>query len=482
MTDIEALMWRLGAHDPKLRPTMSLVVAFDGAVDRALLRARIERLAHRVPALRRRVDAGLLGAVPPRWEPDPDFSLSHHLQVARPAGPARVPGGGAGPGAAPPDAWTVATDVLSAPFPPGRPPWRVVLVPGPPDALVLHLHHSYTDGLGGVTLLGELFDLGGDPSAGVPGATDAGPGRGYGPGPDPAPESESAGRPTGPLDGLQQDLQAQMGRTLRLAGRVVPWAARSVRAASQRPDLVLRNAGDLMGTLRTHLAAATGPGSPVLQPRSAGVRLAAVDLPLESLRGAGRRLGATVNDVYLGGLLEGLARYHEKCAVLPPSLRLAVPISARNPNGDEPGMHNHLHGALMRGPLGPLDFDERTRLVHEMMDHARRQPWLPWVEDAAGVATRLPGAVGVVAAALGSVDVVASNVTGPPVPLQLGGVVVGSMVPVGPRSGSAVNATLLSYRDRAWVGLNIDPVSVGEPDVLVDCIRSAFADHLPESD
>lgn len=447
MTDIEAIMWRLGEHDARLRSTMTLLVRFDRSVDRAALRERVEEVTRRVPVLRRRVAAGSPGPTTPRWEPDPDFSVGRHLQVVRSAGPTE------------PEA--VAEDLIATPFRPGRPPWRAVLVPGPVEGLVLHLHHSYTDGLGGVRLLSELFDL-----------APAGPPR-AGPAPD-ADEVPNVG-----AGGLQHDLDAELRRALRLAGRAGPWAVRSVASALRDPAPVLGTAAEAFHSLRSQLAAVTGPASPVLRGRSAAVRVAALDLPLDALQGVGRRLDATVNDAFLGGLLEGLARYHEKCAVLPPSLRLGIPISSRPPGGGGQGLHNQLYGAVLAGPLGPLDFDERTRLVHEMVVLARRQPGLGLIDDMAGLALRVPWSIALLASAVRSLDVVASNVTGPPVPMYLAGARIEEMVPLGPRSGSAINATLLSYRGRAHIGLNIDPTAVPDPGVLVDCIRGAFDDHLP---
>ena len=447
MTDVEAVMWRLGEHDGRLRSTMTLMVGLDGVLDRASLSDRLEEVTRRVPLLRCRVAAGPFEALAPRWEPDPDFSLDHHLEVVRSAGRLGVE--------------AVAEDVIAAPFRPDRPPWRAVLVPGPVDGLVLHLHHSYTDGLGGVRLLSELFDL--------TAAAAAGAGR--------RPVVGSPGGSTTPrLDGLQRDLQAELGRPLHLAGRALPWALRSVAGALRHPEPVLATASGVVSALRANVA---GPASPVLRNRSAGVRIASLELPVEALRAAGRRLGTTVNDVFLGGLLEGLARYHEKCAVLPPSLRLGLPISARREGEGDTGLHNQLQGAVLAGPLGPLDFEERTRLVHEMVLLARRQPWLGLVDDLAALGARMPGGVPLLPSALRSIDVVASNVAGPPVAMFLAGVAVERMVPVGPRSGSAFNATLLSYGHRAHIGLNIDPVAVADPGVLVDCVRSAFDDHLP---
>lgn len=455
MTDIEAFMWRLGEHDPRLRSTMSMLVGFDRVLDRRLVRERLDEVTRRVPLLRHRVARGGFDMTPPRWEPDPGFSIDHHLNVARSAVDDLAPDGGL--------AMRVAEDVISAPLPAGRPPWRAVLVPGPTDALVLHLHHSYTDGMGGVRLLGELFDRP--------------PGEGRAEADSPPPDSPPPGPPPSFLAALGQDLQSEMRRSAGLARWALPWAWRSLTGAARDPESVLRAAGEVTRAAAASLAGPAGPASPVLRDRSAEVRLAHLELPLSALRRTGTRIGGTVNDVFLGIVLEGLARYHEKSATLPASLRLGIPISSRGDGSDGLGMHNQLYGAILRGPLGPLDFDERTRLVGEMVKVARGQPWLGLIEEAAGVGLRWPGAVAMVARALRSLDVLASNVVGPPEVLSLGGARVEQMVPFGPRSGAALNVTLLSYAGRAHLGLNIDPAAVAGIEVLIDCLRATFEEH-----
>ena len=142
-------------------------------------------------------------------------------------------------------------------------------------------------------------------------------------------------------------------------------------------------------------------------------------------------------------------------------------------------MHNQLFGTVLQGPLGSLDFDERALLVHEMVVNGRRnQPWAPFVEDLASGAVRVPGLLRRLARAVGGLDVLASNVMGPPLPMWLAGVPIRSMTPIGPRTGSALNVTLLSYCGTAGLGVNIDPAAVSDPGVLVDCLTAGFEEGL----
>jgi len=441
MTGVETLMWRLAGHDPRFRATMSLVVRVDGAVPLPGLVSRLGRLCDAVPRLRERVRESRVGAAPV-WEPDPLFDVEH--QVATMDGPP----------------WEMASAVVALPFDEGRPPWRAVVASSSPDTLILHLHHSYTDGLGGVQLLGELFDLSPAPPVGARRRRR----------PWWAPPT-----PAGPPPSVADEISAEVRRAVALWRRAVPWAARTVAAASSDPSGLLERLVEVVGAVRAQAGAATGPASPLLAARSGGVALAPLHLDFGAMRALARSRSVTVNDVFLAGLLDGLERYHSKHGSLVPSVRLAVPISHR---GDGDVMRNQIFGTVLRAPLGRLDFDERARLVHEMVVQGRRPPWAPFVDSVADAAASLPGAPRALAAALGSLDVVASNVAGPPVPMWLAGVPVTSMTPVGPRSGAAINVTLLSYCDQAALGVNLDPAAVADGDVLLDCLRAAYEEAL----
>ena len=48
--------------------------------------------------------------------------------------------------------------------------------------------------------------------------------------------------------------------------------------------------------------------------------------------------------------------------------------------------------------------------------------------------------------------------------------------PFGPRTGCAVNISLLSYCDELHLGINIDPAAMSDPPLFVAGIRDAFDD------
>jgi hypothetical protein len=154
---------------------------------------------------------------------------------------------------------------------------------------------------------------------------------------------------------------------------------------------------------------------------------------------------------------------------------VGIPISARSGETNYE-MRNQLEGTLVVGPLGLGDPYERTRLIGELVGHARSQPLGGLIEELTAVGSRLPLVIRALGRAARGLDLVASNLTGPPVPLYLAGARVDRLIPFGPRGGSAVNATLLSYNGRVQIGINIDPSAVPDTSLLTDCIRSGFDD------
>jgi WS/DGAT/MGAT family acyltransferase len=460
LTDLETLMWRLAECHPMFRSTLTVVAVLDRPADRARLENRVRLVTSSIRRLRDRVTPGALSCLPPRWEPDPFFELGYHLRWLPTAGCGTTD-----------DLLDVveALDVES--FDRDRPPWQITIVDGlggGRQGAVMRMHHAYTDGLGAVRLAGELFDTVGDAVGGSAGTGSAPP-------PGFAPGFLGRFRAAG-------DVGTELQRHARILTRAIPWAARSLRDALVNPP---PRAGLAVGVLRStleQLGLSSMPSSPLLGGRSAGVRLAIIDLDLEAMRVAGRRAAAggppcTVNDVFLSGLLGGLGRYHAKHSSRHPGLRVGIPISTRSDKtGSE--MRNQLELTIVNGPLRVDDPRERTRLIHELVGHARAQPLVDLFEDLSALGARLPLVVQALGRGSRGLDLVASNVPGPPLQLYLAGARVDRLIPFGPRGGSAINATLLSYNGRVQVGVNVDPVAVPDVSVLTDCLRSGFDELL----
>jgi diacylglycerol O-acyltransferase len=343
-----------------------------------------------------------------------------------------------------------------------RPLWQITLVEGWPDdraALVLKLHHTFTDGLGAVKLLNLLFDLA--PDAEEPAQLPA----------------LAVGEPRGSLLRLVDDVAGELRRSAALARRAVPLVADGVLAAVRAPEARAAATIDLARSL-AHLAAPTvRPLSPVLTARSPRTRFEMLEAPLEGARVAARAVGGTVNDVFLSAVVGGLRQYHERHGSRPDALRIGVPISTRRAETDN-RMRNQFAPVRVTIPLQHADPVARLLDVHHRILSERAEAGLAGAEQMAAVVNRVPALRALLAAAMGSVDVVASNVPGTNVPLYLRAARVTRLVPFGPRNGAALNVSVVSYDSTLHIGCNLDAAAIPDHDVLLDSLRRSLAETI----
>ena len=238
---------------PWLRP--------DGTVDLSGLRAELATRARGVPELRRRPVWTHVGEGRPVWAEDPSFDPLRHIRLTTSATGDDIL------------AWAANRSVH--PLELDRPLWCAELVGGLTGgrfAVLLVVHHVLADGLAGVRILGSLFDASSD--AVLPGAPPV-----------------VAGRLPTHLD-LVRD---------RIAGR------RAHHRRSRRPDRAHGRRRPMRGFRRAMEGFRT-PLPTTSLPRHVGParRLVASSRPLESVRRTGHVLGATVNDLVLAAVTEGL--------------------------------------------------------------------------------------------------------------------------------------------------------------------------------
>jgi hypothetical protein len=73
-----------------------------------------------------------------------------------------------------------------------------------------------------------------------------------------------------------------------------------------------------------------------------------------------------------------------------------------------------------------------------------------------------------------TIDFAASNLRGSPVPLYIAGARILANYPMGPRTGCAMNVTMLSYGDDVQIGLNIDPAAIVDIPAFMHDLDDAF--------
>ncbi|HEX6313152.1 MAG TPA: wax ester/triacylglycerol synthase family O-acyltransferase [Acidimicrobiia bacterium] len=450
MNDAEAIMWAV-EKDPALRSDFTNVTVLDGRPDEARLRAKIDAALDEIPRLRQRVVSPPLRIAPPEWRDDPTLDLGYHLRkVALPE-----PGGMR-------ELLDVAAAFSAAPLDRSRPLWEFTLVEGLDGgrtALLQKVHHAVTDGVGGLRLSLSLVDFEPD-----------------------APAPTSASRPpaprTTPLGVLGDALRYGVALQARRARDGIGAAAHLV-AHPSGVSRDLAGAAGLAGSVRRQVLVTEPARSALLRRRSLGRRFDVLQVPLDPVKRAAHALGGTVNDLFVAAVAGALGSYHDRMGEPCDELRMAMAVSLRGGAADDDGS-NAFAPSRVLVPVGPKDPARRFARVRERLGEVRHEPALAAAGSLAGLLAPLPTSVlvALMRSQARTIDFATSNLRGSPVDLYVGGARIAASFPMGPRTGCALNVTLLSYQGSLDLGLNLDPAAITDPAALLECLEESFADLI----
>lgn len=450
MSDSDALMWNI-EKDPLLRSTIVTVLLFDRAPDWERLVDRIERETWLIPRMRQRVATPLLRMGPPQWSGDANFDLRYHLRRVRACEPTI-------------DAvLDIARTSAMAGFDRARPLWEYTLVEGLDDdkaAMVLKVHHSMTDGVGGMKLLLMLFDFEREPEG------------------EPALDRVDAVPSYSPVDLVFNALGHNQRRVLGILQRGVRESFGVVRTVIDDPVAALHEGMRVAGSVVRFLTPATAPHSPVLRARTLARQLGTIDVPLDDLKRAGKAVGGSLNDAFVAAVLGGLARYHELHGASPDDLRMVMPINVRAEGSALGG--NHFTPARFLVPLTIKDPAERIVEIRRLTNEIRAEPAVQLTDALAGILNQLPTTIttALFGSMLKGADFVTSNVPGAQFPIYSAGAELERMYAFAPLAGAAINVTLLSSCGTCCIGVNVDSVAVPDPDVFLRHLEEGFAEVL----
>jgi diacylglycerol O-acyltransferase len=430
------LMRRVDAawlHMDRPRNTADIValLGFARQVPYARIRALIEERLLSNLRFRQRIREGRLG---PAWEVDPGFKLDRHLE--------QVPGGRT---EALPE---VLGEVATAPLDPAHPPWRIEIVGGRGDegtALVVKLHHCMGDGHALVGLLCGLADE-------VPAEA-------------PAP-------------------RAFRGLAFAREG----WGALARAALDPRAAVRLaRDAGAFAASLARMVLRRRDQETILSRPHTGVRRVAWTDgIPLDVLRQAARRAGATVNELVLaalaGALRNVLAGAGEDVDALEP--RALVPVNTRSgPAG--PALGNAFGLVFLELPVRLPTAPARLAAIRERFAALRRSP------DAL-VTLSLLGAFGLMPSPIEQLglsffarraSLVVTNVAGPREPLHLAGERLDRLMFWVPHPATLnVGVSVLSYAGEVRLGVRADTAALPDPGLLAHAFEvelGAFGVAVP---
>ncbi len=443
MRETDAFSWSMES-DPRMRMLVVSIALLDGVPDWAETVRRMEALTRAAPMFRQRLVMPPVGLAPPKWVVDERFDLGWHLRRVVAPSPATLD-----------TVLDFAARLGSCGFDLSRPLWESWLVEGLDggrSAVVTKVHHTLTDGLGGMQLLARMFDVDGIPLAH-----------------EPAPPAPPAGDASA-LALLRSGLAHDARQLVSAARGGVRGLAQTLAEARHEPLHAVEGALATWLSVIEMVAPSGGELSPVMTRRGLARRYAVLDVPLEELRAAGRVVDGTVNDAYLTAITGGLRRYHAAHDAAVPELRVTLPVNVRRP--EDPIAGNRMALVRYRLPLEPADPVQRMREVQARTRRWKEAPALPYTEAAYSVVNWLP--TGYLQQIVRSVDFVASNVPGFRTPVRLAGPALLAYYPFGPTGGTAVNVTMMSCNSTGHVGVNLDTDAVPDAETFLACLQDGF--------
>jgi diacylglycerol O-acyltransferase len=439
MSGSDTVLWSI-ERDARLQSTVTAVALLDRNVDAAALRRRLQAAVDYFPKLRQRVVGAPFGVGHPHWSDYDGFRLEDHVRTFD------------GRGATFQDLIGMASETAEAGLDRSRPLWQMRFVDNMENSqagFIQKFHHSLTDGVGGVELATYLLDGSRHPR-------------------------HQPSRPTAPEPG-----DGSLARAVRRAGSirtalvaVPPALANSALHPAESASEAWRtvvSVGRLLAPSGRRLSPLFGEGG-------TRWRFDTLEETLERLRRTAARADGTLNDVFVAAVAGGLHAYHTAQGVEVAALRMNLPVSFRGPN--DPLGGNRFTPVRFALPVDEPDPVRRIHEVGRVCRQWRHEPALPLTDEIAEGLSRLPAPVttAVMRRILNGVDFVATNVPGMPNRCYLAGAEVLRLFPFAPLSGAAVNVALLSHVGTACVGVNIDSVAVAQPELLMTCLRDAFAE------
>src|SRR3954462_3339177 len=154
MSDPEAIMWAV-EKDPALRSDFCNLTILERAPDEHRLGPTLERALAAIPRLGQRVVGAPLRIATPAFADDPMLDLNAHIRRVG------VPGKGTDR-----DLLDLCGALAEQPLDRARPLWEFTLIEGMADgrtALLQKVHHTITDGVGGLKLSLAFVDFEPDP-------------------------------------------------------------------------------------------------------------------------------------------------------------------------------------------------------------------------------------------------------------------------------------------------------------------------------
>ena len=448
MNATDALFWFMD-RIPEMRSTVGGLIILERPPATERVRDEYERLSQHLVRLRQRVVEVPFNLAPPEWIEDSQFDLGYHVRrIAIPQ-----PGGMA-------ELLEELGPVFATPFDPDRPLWEAYVIDGLMDgrgAVFFKMHHCLADGVGSTQMFEQLL---GSPNT------------------EPPPRAhQSPSRSTSPGALLWRAALYNLEESVQIGRSAAGWLG------SYRPSLS-GLASDVRGSWRTvrgftHELTVPRAESPLHQHRSLSRHLSTFDMSLTAIDAVREKLAATNNDLVLTIVSGAMHRWHTSRGSDVRELRALVPVNLRHE--DDPEAGNRIALLAVDLPVGEPNPLRRLRAIQARMGHIksdRRAALYPFM---ARVLLSMPSPIaeGLSRQQTTRTNFVCTNVPGPRRTCYLAGEAIESVYAYAPLVGDhPVAIALYTYRDAIHVGLDIDPLAMGDVDHFRDAMRESYEEVL----
>ncbi len=410
------------------------------------LRAHVGSRLDQVPRMRQRLMFVPFGQGRPIWVDDAHFDLSYHIRLTalpRPGDEDQL--------------LELMGRVQSQALDRARPLWEIWVVDGLRDdraALIIKTHHALGDGLANVDLGMALVDL--SPDILEPAPTD-----GWQPGPSP-----SATRL------LVESIGEQAVRPLELLRSGIG----AVKAPAAAMDAVL-NVGRTLWTMAA-------------QPRPAPWNVAITQhrrwrlarVPLDEARRTSRLAGCTLNDVVVAGCTNALRRFLSEHGegVDGRTLKAMVPVSTRRADEHGETLGNRVSMFVVDLPVYEGDPVRQLRNVHEQTSALKNSGLIDGAEAIIKIADGLTPVAAPLTRLVSQripMNLVITNIPGPPIPLWLCGAPLLEVFPyVEVVDNEGLTIAVLSYGGQLQFGVTSDRDVIPDLGLLGELLEKSFAE------
>ena len=352
---------------------------------------------------------------------------------------------------------TLMSRVQALPLDRARPLWEMWFVDGLADdhvGMIIKVHHALGDGIANVDLALALIDLEPDPPP-------------DGPPPDWTPRPA----PT-PNDLLTGAVREQIARPAKLAKAIID----TVR--DPRPAIdAATNVGRTVANFQTK-----PPPAPWNVPVSAHRRWVSASVPLSGVRTVRERHDVSINDVVLAacsGALRTFLLEHGDTDIEHRVIKAMVPVSLRGKDQHGETLGNLVSLIIVELPVDEPDAEVRLDRIHSMTSELKESGLIDGAHrilEIADAITPLAGPLTRYVSRTIPMNLVITNIPGPPLPLYLCGARLERVFPyVEVIDNEGLTIAVVSYDDQLHFGITADRDVMADLGDIATAIEHEFA-------